>query len=284
MKFTPKSPLHREFIGFMEHSRNQFYRRYPNFRKDKLIGYQLVKDIVGCPQIYHMLSNINLLTTEILNNIPANNFVIKATKGRQANRVICINRKFISENHQYRDLMRSDIWYSDIDFIKYIRDIIPSNVSSFKIIIEEFIGDGISIPLDYKIYVVRGKTKLIGLYSRGKTQKNFRSLFYPDWTPLPKSEFYISPKFPDAPSLLEIPELASIEIRNKLPELAEKLAKKLGTQICRFDFYCVGDKIYFGEITLICGGLAYHTLKPMALELMFPLEIRKWYRKKLLLN
>jgi hypothetical protein len=278
MTFIPKSLLHREFINFMNYSTNNFYRNYPNFKRDKLVGYNLVQNIVNCPQIYKLLANINQLTTEILNNIPSNNFVIKATKGRQADRVICVNRNSTNPN-EYRDLMRSKEWLSTVDFITHCRSIIPFD-NSFKIIIEEFIGDGISIPIDYKVYVVKNKAKLIGIYSRGNTQQNFRSFFTPDWTHIPTSELYYTPKFPDISSIDEIENFATIEVRNKLLEIAEKLSVKINIKICRFDFYCIGDKIYFGEITPICGGLAYHALKPLALKILFPPNIQKWYRNE----
>ena len=270
------SPLHLDFINFMYYSAKKFNQRYPKFKKDKLIAYQMVKDTVNHPHIYLTLKNIKSLNTSILNTIPHHNFVIKSTKGHQANKVFCINRNPLG---LYRDLMRSPLWISDTDMINLIRNTIGIQWPH-RLIIEEFIGNGTSIPFDYKVYVVKGKAKIITVYSRGQIQGNFRNIYNHKWNRIPLSKFYINSKYPDGPP--DFNQLPPLETREKITKIAEKLSRKFKTLICRFDFFCVENKIYFGEITPICGGLAYHPVTKLALKILFPPEVRKsWHQIRL---
>jgi len=246
----------------------------------------MVKGIVRCPEIYSVLPNIRHLTKQILDNIKKTKFVIKAVLGRSANQVLCVEK---NSDNQYRDLLRSIQWFNSSElFLEHVFKTIKAN-NPHKIIIEEYLATTASqiphqspkIPYDFKLYFVNNKVKLINLYSRGEPQGKFMAMFDRNWNRIPKNKFYvIHTKYPD--KIGDVP-LPSLVCRRSLIDKAEKLGRKLKTKICRFDFYCVGpfglEKIYFGEITPICGGISLHPIKPFGLKLLYPPKIRKHYKE-----
>jgi hypothetical protein len=249
-----------------------------------LIGYKLAKDIVKCPDIYKILPNIRSLSAEILDSLKFPKFVIKAVLGRSANQVLCVEKNL--ETGQYRDLLRGLNWYESSEiFLQHIFKTIKIK-NPHKIIIEEFLGgktnrkdiqeEGKWIPYDFKLYFVKNKVRLINVYSRGKSQEKFMAMFDRNWNRIPKNKIYIiHNKYPDKVGDIPLP---SPVCRQALITKAEKLGRKLKTKICRFDLYCIGplgeEKIYFGEITTICGGISLHPITPYGLKLLYPPNTR----------
>jgi hypothetical protein len=105
-----------------------------------------------------------------------------------------------------------------------------------KIIVEEYLSDNGNSPIDYRLFVMGGKVQYI---QRDQiTAKNhFSTLHKVDWKMLAvKYNYEITMNQPAVPLNLE-----------KMIEYSELLAEN--TDFARIDFYEIGDRLIFGEIT-----------------------------------
>jgi len=233
-----------EFRAFMQYSKNKWDKRYPEFRKhndgDKIAGYKLVEDYVKVPKKYHHFKKINQLHLHIIENLPTDQFVIKAVLGNQGKRVLCIHRKKIGDRMMYRDIKwtsKSDIPTSDAipnklihstidqfnmdlrDLMRYIEKTMKKRQHSkgTSIIIEEFLGDPEwGLPADYKVYTVYGEAKMISIFViRGDDE--YANTFDQNWNPVPINKMYKNPEELDyIEKAIELQPLPSQRIRKIL--------------------------------------------------------------------
>lgn len=262
--------------AFMASSKSYWNMRYPNFRShndgNKLAAYQLVSKYVDIPKTYGIFKSVWELTSDIIKNIPTEAFVIKALLGNQGKRVICLHRKKINDNVMYKDILRHKKYEMNIgQVLAYIIHILKREeyAKGSALIIEEFIGDPTrGLPQDYKFYVVEGTVKLISIFGRrGKLE--YANSYDRDWIPIKLSKIYKNPSSLDyIENDYPLDGLPSNDIQQKLVLLAENLAKDHQALFCRYDFYCTNNKIYFGEITPVCGDLNnYRVLEKFAKKL-----------------
>lgn len=107
-----------------------------------------------------------------------------------------------------------------------------------RIIIEKYIGELDSLPVEYKIHVFNGKARSMYVVSgRGKDIRYDN--FYIDWKPFDGSQFNGWKKS-------EIPPKSPVNWEN-MREIAEILGKKF--PFVRVDLYNINGKIYFSELT-----------------------------------
>lgn len=122
-----------------------------------------------------------------------------------------------------------------------------------RIIAEQYMtDDGIELK-DYKVFCFDGEPKLIQVdFNRFSGHK--RNLYTPDWKYVDGAIHY-----PTDPNVI-IPKPETLDT---MLELARKLSR--GFPHIRTDFYSVGGKVYFGELTLYheCG---YGRFMPESLE------------------
>ena len=107
-----------------------------------------------------------------------------------------------------------------------------------QIIIESFIGDLNTLPVEYKIHVFNGKAKNLYVVSGRGVDIRYDEL-YIDWTPFDGSQFNgwkKSDKTPAKPACFD-----------KMVEIAEKLCEPF--PFVRCDLYEINGKIYFSEMT-----------------------------------
>ena len=112
-----------------------------------------------------------------------------------------------------------------------------------KIIAEKYMVDESGYELkDYKIFNFNGEPKFIQV-DFDRFVNHYRNLYTTDWR-------YIEAKieFPTNPNRL-IPRPNVLEV---MLELAKKLSK--GIPHVRTDFYCINNKVYFGEMTFYHGS------------------------------
>lgn len=114
------------------------------------------------------------------------------------------------------------------------------------LLVEPYIG-GAELPLDYKIYVFGGRAEIVQLHvGRGRDHRWHQ--FDRDWKPLSDD-----PVVADAPSRLV-----------QMIAAAEAMA---GTEdFLRVDFYCEGDRLWFGECCLYPGS-GLDPFRPDSLDL-----------------
>lgn len=298
-----------ELKEFMAKSRVKWNKLYPEFRShsdgDKLAAYKIVEDVpdLYIPRRFKKLNSVWELTSDIIRNIEADAFVVKANLGNQGRRVICLHRRssdtysnklsnnFSSSNgvsNNRSNYSKGSMIYKDIlrhhSYDMNLGQTVAYIINSFKrdeeskgsaLFIEEFIGNPLrGLPQDYKLYAINGKVKLISIFGR-RGRDEYANSYDRNWRPIPMSAMY---KYPDTLDYIEqrqpLDNLPNNNMRNKLIELAEILAQKHRTDFCRYDFYCVNDKVYFGEITPVCGDLNnYRVLESFATFLLPPISI-----------
>lgn len=124
-------------------------------------------------------------------------------------------------------------------------------------VLEEQLGaPGTDLP-DYKFFVFNGIPAMIQVDS-SRFSGHHRRLYSPDWRPLENRNVYpLGPVSPKPDTL----------------ETMLKLAAKVGEtfDFIRVDFYDVGGKVYFGEITPYPGG---------GIEAYSPPDVDIWLGKK----
>lgn len=94
---------------------------------------------------------------------------------------------------------------------------------------------------DYKVMCFNGKAKLVEIHSH-RFAKNYTQDFYDiEWRKTDISQGPTSSEYLDPPDKL-----------NEMLQYSEQLAE--GLKHIRVDWYCVGDKLYFGELTFFDGS------------------------------
>ena len=108
-----------------------------------------------------------------------------------------------------------------------------------RIIAEQYMYDGSGDLADYKIHNFNGETKFI-LVCRDRYQNSglTEDFFTEKWEHIPVKR----PSHPNAKEKIEKPQMLE-----KMIELSRELSKDI--PFSRIDFYEIGGKIYFGEIT-----------------------------------
>lgn len=159
-------------------------------------------------------------------------FVIKATHACALNH-ICLDKDKLDLGALQKKLHK---WLKT----DYGKKTVEPHYSKIKprLIIEEYVGETESLPIEYKIHVFNGKARYLYVVSgRGKDIR-YDNL-YIDFTPFPEAQFNhwsSSDILPKKPKIYE-----------SLVKCAEILAQDL--LFCRVDFFVVDDKIYFNEFT-----------------------------------
>ncbi len=105
-----------------------------------------------------------------------------------------------------------------------------------QVLVEPMIGDGKTLPVDYKFFTFNGQVEHIQVdVSRHSTHS--RALYSPDWKKLPiVHERPLGPEMPRPQKLSQMLEIARVLGR--------------GFGFIRVDLYEVDGRVYFGELTL----------------------------------
>lgn len=139
------------------------------------------------------------------------------------------------------------------DPVRYAREWPYSQVPR-RIIAEQYMEDESHQELkDYKIFTFSGKAALIQV-DYGRFHQHKRNLYTLDWEYIDASFLYPT----DPQHVIPRPEKLELMI-----ELAERLSQKLPH--VRVDFYSIGSRIYFGEMTLYHGA-GFEKFKPVEWE------------------
>lgn len=109
-----------------------------------------------------------------------------------------------------------------------------------RIIVEAMLGDGTTLPADYKLYVIGGRVRFIQV-DRGRFGQHTRNLYSPEWRLL--EERLSLPNHAPDPRPTCLDEMLAITHR-----LAEPF------EFLRVDCYVVGERLYVGELTNYPGA------------------------------
>lgn len=107
-----------------------------------------------------------------------------------------------------------------------------------QIIIEKYLGDVDSLPIEYKIHVFNGIAKSMYVVTGRGTDIRYNN-YYIDWTPFDGSQFNGWKKREE--------EIPIPENWKEMVKMAEDLAKPF--PFVRVDLYNIGGQIYFSELT-----------------------------------
>ena len=216
------------------------------YMKDPLViqcaDKYLVRDYVkacGCEEILNELLGAWDSPEEIDWNSLPEKFAMKWNFGAGFN-LICDDKAQLNQQavvKQFKKWKKSKCWlpHSEMQY-KYI----PK-----KIICEKYLNDGQGfLPVDYKVYCFHGKAKFV-MACIGRDLGKPKFLFFDSHWNLAR----INRDSVAAPENYKIEKTPAME---KLFEYAEKLSKPF--PFVRADFYILGDRVYFGELTFTPAG------------------------------
>ena len=163
--------------------------------------------------------------------------VMKLTNGWGFN-YICKKKS----KREIRKIKRRFIKWVKLDFYMLGREWAYKGIPN-RIICEEFLETGDRLGLnDYKVFCFDGEPKLIQVdFSRYIDHK--RNLYLPDWTFIDERVAY--PNDPNA-------DIKKPENLDEMLECAHALSK--GFPHVRVDFYSIGNRLVFGEMTFYHGA------------------------------
>lgn len=186
------------------------------------------------------------LTKQVWDKLPLE-FVIKANHG--SGFVKIVNKK----RNSYEEISNLTTRWLKNDFYKIQREYIYDQVSKV-LLIEEKIQQNGKVPPDFKFFCFKGKVKFFQVdYSRFEEHR--RNLYDVNFRKIPVKLYY-----PDQDKF-EVEE----NYKNAL-EIAEELTREI--DFMRVDLYIMGDKVYFGEMTMYPGA-GFEPFKPMKYDLKF---------------
>lgn len=159
-------------------------------------------------------------------------YVIKANNGSGSNIFV---RNKTDENWNYIDSLCRQ-WLHTC-YGKALRENIYSTIRP-QIIVEPYIGDVSTLPLDYKFYVFSGRVEFVHV-DTDRELSHKRVFFDRDWRKLP-----FTYTFPAGNN--EIPRPPTLE---KMISAAEKLGSDF--DFVRVDLYEIDGRPYFGEMTFL---------------------------------
>lgn len=220
---------------------------------DKYEVKKYVSDLIGSEYIIPTLGVWESFDDIDISSMPEKGFVLKTTHD-SGGVYICRNKKDYSLKKAKKilkhSLNRNYFWVG--------RELAYKGVKP-RIIAEPLLVDESGIELkDYKVFNFDGHAKLIQVdYDRFSNHK--RNLYDTEWNYI-EAEI----KYPTSSRVIEKPACL-----DKLLELSEILSQ--GFRHARTDFYVIGDKILFGEITFIHGS-GYECFRPAS----FGQEVGSW--------
>ena len=211
----------------------------------------------GCKEILNELIWEGFCPEDIPFDSLPERCVIKATHGQGMN-LICKDTETLDRDKTVKILKR---WLKEKYlpcYGEWFYGVIPP-----RIIIERFLGDEAgNEPVDYKVFCFNGKAKLIDVHTGRFSPEGHKRNFYDmDWNLLRGVGIkYLS----DEDTILSKPEQF-----DKMIEYAEKLSKPFAH--VRVDFYLVGGRVYFGEMTFT-NGAGFDRVRPKK----FDLQLGEW--------
>lgn len=158
-------------------------------------------------------------------------FVLKPSHG-SGWVVICRDKSELDEQQTRRKLNR----WMNRNYYYHAREWAYRTVKPRIVCEELLLDDSGAIPMDYKLFCFSGEPRFIQVDS-DRFSGHMRDFYDTDWKLLPMEVLYPSSG----------KELARPKPLGEMLRAAAVLAS--GFPFCRVDFYAVGDRLYFGELT-----------------------------------
>lgn len=204
---------------------------------DKLQVREYIEGVIGEKYLINLYGTSEELTYAVYKNLP-NAFVVKANHGSGFNEVV-----FDKTKTNYEDLYELTSSWLNCNFYKMTKE---KHYDAIKpcLIFEELLLVGDSVPNDLKFHCFNkdGVIKVFIQVDYSRFGVHRRDIFDCDWN---RTEIRLGLRNNPEPML-----------KPKMLEEMVSLATRIANQFSyvRVDFYEVGDKIYFGELTFTPGG------------------------------
>lgn len=215
----------------------KLYDRNPKYTEmtDKYAVRGYVKDKIGEEYLIPLIGVYDSFDDIDFDSLPKK-FVMKCTHD-SGSCIICDDKKNLDISKAKKKLNR----FLKRDYYWKGREYNYHNIAS-RIVIEQYMCDELgAVPNDYKFFTFDGKVKLIQV-DIGRYDDHCRNFYTPDWEFLSIRCTHNNYKG----------ECKKPQNLLKMLELAEILSQ--GIPHVRVDFYSIGEKIYFGELTFHHGS------------------------------
>ena len=213
---------------------------------DKYEVKKYVADLIGSEYIIPTLGIWNKFEEINFNDLP-NEFVLKCTHD-SGGVFLCRDKSKMNLKNiriKFKLMLNRNFYYRNREW--------PYKSIKHRIIAEKFMGNNLN---DYKLFCFNGEPELILVCSDRKEKSGLKEDFFDkNWNHLDIKR----PKHPNSTKKINRPENL-----NNMIELSRKLSS--GTKFLRVDFYEIGGKLYFGELTFFPAG-GFETFEPAEWEL-----------------
>lgn len=233
----------------------KLYDRRPEYTNlvDKLAVRDYVSQNIGSQYLVPLIGVYTAPEDIPWEELPRQ-FVLKCTHGSGCN-IICRNKDELDLQHELKRIrgwLRKNYYWTYREWP--YKDVIP------RIIIEKFLTEERGEELkDYKVYYFGGKPKIIHV-DLDKYGTHKRNIYDLKWNLLE-----VSIQYPVEKSIA-IPKPENLEL---MLDLGSKLVSDFPH--ARVDFYSIGEKLYFSEITFY-NGAGFERILPE----QFNFEMGEW--------
>ena len=229
----------------------QFRKKYGNKKfmamiADKYKAREYVKERIGEQHIIPLLGVYNKVSVADLKKLP-NQFVIKTNRGSGPDHIEIVKNKSGTDLEKLVKKMNRSV---KLKFGKLTGEDFYDLIEP-KIIAEELLLNDGNVPEDYKFHCFKSENKVYIQVDSGRFVDHKRNIYDENFDFV---DMKLDSKFDHFNSHLR-PEKFE-----KMKELAQKISEEF--DYIRADFYLVGDKVCFGELTQTHGG-GFEDFKPL---------------------
>lgn len=219
----------------------KLYDRNPAYTKmvDKYLVKDYVAEILGEQYIIPTIGIWNDVQSIDFNNLP-NQFVLKTTNGGGGNGVVICKDKDRLDFYQAKNKLKKSL---NQDIYNLLREWPYKNVEK-RIIAEKYMEDENGSLNDYKVLCFGGVAKLIEYHTNRFNERHAQDFYDRNWKKTgisQNSNYTATDEIAPCPSCL-----------SDMIDFSETLSR--GIPLCRIDWYVVGNRLYFGEITFYDGS------------------------------
>lgn len=243
----------------------KLYDRKPIYTSfvDKYAVREHVKHTIGEKHLISLIGVYNKVDEIPWDTLP-DKFVLKCTHGSGCN-IICTNKDLLDIKEAERKLRK---WMNK-NYFWHAREWPYKNVKP-RIICEKYITDLNGEELkDYKIYCFQGEPQIVHV-DIDKFNNHRRNIYSLDWELLDARINYPNDTTGTIPKPTNL---------NLLLSLSKSITSPDHPHV-RTDFYTVGEKIYFGEMTFYNGG-GFELITPESLSVIMGDWIKLVPRKQI---
>ena len=251
--------------NYVLRSGREFAARNAEISRSKILACRDAAAVTAVPAELGLIDRLSLRSLDI-ESLP-DAFVAKGASGHSRSTVRVAART-------------ADGWLDLLSWQRLERNWLRTFASHYvktrpvaQILLQESLAERRRLPVDCKLYTVRGEVKLALLVEHRFGQVRIAYL-NSDW-------HVVAPEFLflEAPNVVTMtPASAGVHLESldAARLAAQELAKRHHAEFCRYDFMIAStEEVWFQEITLYCGGLLYRAPRMSLIDLLVPEDARE---------